>query len=114
MHAQPAVSNLTYAPVGTAAATAIGVAIAILVWAAISNIAFPVIGSLTVLARASMIQKPVGSLSCGADPVNVDSMRLGLALRPKAVRCRQLGCQPRQNENLSGRCHPRQQRRRQL
>jgi hypothetical protein len=45
MHTQPAVSNLTYAPVGTAAATAIGVAIAILVWAAISNIAFPVIGS---------------------------------------------------------------------
>ena len=45
MHAQRAASNLTYAPIGTAAATAIGVAIAVLVWAAISNSTFPVIGS---------------------------------------------------------------------
>lgn len=45
MHAQPAASTFTYAPIGTAAATAIGVAIAVLVWAAISNSAFPVIGS---------------------------------------------------------------------
>ncbi len=45
MHAQPATANLTYAPIGTAAATAIGVAIALLVWAAISNRAFPIIGS---------------------------------------------------------------------
>ena len=45
MHAQPAAATLTYAPIGTAAATAIGVAIAILVWAAVSNSAFPVIGS---------------------------------------------------------------------
>ncbi len=45
MQAQPATATLTYAPIGTAAATAIGVAIAVLVWAAISNSAFPVIGS---------------------------------------------------------------------
>lgn len=45
MHAQPATARLTYAPIGTAAATVIGLAIALLVWAAISNQAFPVIGS---------------------------------------------------------------------
>lgn len=44
MHAQPAASTMTYAPIGTLAATAIGAAIAVLVWAAISNRAFPVIG----------------------------------------------------------------------
>ena len=45
MHAQPATPGLTYAPIGTAAATIIGLAIALLVWAALSNGAFPVIGS---------------------------------------------------------------------
>jgi hypothetical protein len=45
MHAQPAAATFNFAPIGTAAATAIGVAIAILVWAAASNSVFPVIGS---------------------------------------------------------------------
>jgi len=45
MHAQPAAATFNYAPIGTVAATAIGVAIAILVWAAVSNNAFPDIGS---------------------------------------------------------------------
>lgn len=45
MHAQPATARLTYAPIGTAAATVIGLAVALLVWAAVSNSTFPVIGS---------------------------------------------------------------------
>ena len=45
MYAQPATARLNYAPIWTAAATLIGLAIALLVWAAISNQAFPVIGA---------------------------------------------------------------------
>jgi hypothetical protein len=44
MHAQPPPATMPYALIGTTAATLLGLAIAVLVWAAVSNRAFPFVG----------------------------------------------------------------------
>lgn len=62
-------------PIGSAAATAIGVAIAVLVWAAISNSTFPVIGSQD---RAALwVVFGLGVTMCAVAGIGPFSTKLG-------------------------------------
>ena len=66
---------ITFAPLGTAFATVLGVAIAVLVWAALTNRPFPIIGSHDRAALWAVFG--LGITMCGIAGISQTSTSLG-------------------------------------